>query len=200
MVQKESTLETEGTRARIIAATADLMEAQGYHATGLNQILQQSAAPKGSLYYHFPGGKETIAAEALEVAGQAITNDLDALIASGADFGTALSLLTAFFCERLQASDFQKGCPLATVTLEVAATSDPIQHVTRTTFRAWQARIEQLLVASGWSPPRAATMALFALSAVEGALILCRAERSTQPLEQVAEELRALLEGKAEAR
>ncbi len=65
---------------------------------------------------------------------------------------------------------------------------------------AWQTRIEQLLVASNWSPARASAMALFALSAVEGALILCRAERSTHPLEQVVEELRLLLEGKAETR
>jgi len=175
------------------------MEAQGYHATGLNQILQQSAAPKGSLYYHFPGGKETIAAEALEASAQTITDDLDALIASGVDLGTALSLFTTFFCKRLQTSDFQQGCPLATVTLVVATTSDPIQHVSRTALRAWQTRIEQLLVASGRSPTRASAMALFALSAIEGALILCRAERSTQPLEQVAEELRQLIEGRAEA-
>src|SRR5258708_35995572 len=136
------------------------MEDQGYHATGLNQILHQRDAPKGSLYHHFPGGKETIAAEALEAAGQTITNELDALIASGVDFGTALSLFTTFFCERLQTSDFQKGLPLPTVNLEVASTSVPIQHVSRTTFRAGQTLIAQLLMASGWSQPRAAPLEL----------------------------------------
>jgi TetR/AcrR family transcriptional regulator, lmrAB and yxaGH operons repressor len=190
-------LETEGTRARIIAATTELLEAQGYHATGLNQVLHQSAAPKGSLYHHFPGGKEALATEAVEAAGQAITNDLDVIVASGANFGTALSLLTNFFRERLQTSDFQKGCPLATVVLEMAATSDLIQNATRNTYHAWQTRIEHLLIVSGWSPTRAPAMALFALSAVEGALLLCQAERSTQPLEQVVEELRLLVEGGA---
>jgi TetR/AcrR family transcriptional regulator, lmrAB and yxaGH operons repressor len=187
-------LETEGTRARIIAATSELLEVQGYHATGLNQILQQSNAPKGSLYHHFPGGKEALAAEAVEVAGQAITNDLDALISQGTDLSTALTLMIAFFRERLQTSDFQKGCPVTTVTLEIAATSDPIQQACRATYRSWQTRIEQLLIASGWSATRAPAMALFTLSALEGALILCRAERSTRPLEQVAEELRLLVE------
>ncbi len=187
-------MEREGTRARVVATTAELLEAQSYHATGLNQILQQSATPKGSLYHHFPGGKEALAAEAVEVAGQAITHDLDALIATGADFSTALALLITFFCERLQNSDFQKGCPLATVTLETAATSEPIQQACRNVYHIWQTRIEQLLVASGWLPTRAPTMALFALSAIEGALILCRAERSTLPLEQVAEELRQIVQ------
>ena len=187
-------MEREGTRARVVATTAELLEAQGYHATGLNQILQQSATPKGSLYHHFPGGKEALAAEAVEVAGQAITHDLDALIATGADFSTALALLITFFRERLQTSDFQKGCPLATVTLETAAISDPIQQACRNIYHTWQTRIEQLLVASGWSSTRAPTMALFALSAIEGALILSRAERSTLPLEQVAEELRQIVE------
>jgi TetR/AcrR family transcriptional regulator, lmrAB and yxaGH operons repressor len=179
-----------GTRARIIAATTDLLETQGYYATGLNQILQQSGAPKGSLYHHFPGGKEELAAVAMEVAGQIVLNDLDALVGQGADFREALDPLMAFFSERLRISDFQKGCPLATVTLETAASSDPIQQVCRNLYRAWQTRIEQLLLASGYSPTRAPAMALFALSAIEGALIICQAERSTLPLEQIVEELR----------
>lgn len=189
-------METEGTRARLIAATSALLEAQGYHATGLNQILQESAAPKGSLYHHFPGGKEELAAEALAIAGQVITNDLDTIAEQGVDFATALSAIASVFCERLQTSDFQKGCPLATVALEMAATSDPLQHSCRDTYHAWQERIARSLIASyGWEPARASAIALFVLSAIEGALLLCRVERSTQPLERVVEELRLLVEG-----
>lgn len=193
-------METEGTRARIIAATVELIEAQGYHATGLNQILHQSVTPKGSLYHHFPGGKEELAAEAVAAAGQALTNDLDAISMRSTDFGMALSLLASFFRERLQKSAFQNGCPLATVTLEMAATSDPIQSACQTAYRAWQSRIEHLLVASGCEPARAPAKALFALSAIEGALLLCQAERSTHPLEQVVEELQLLLGGQTKAR
>ncbi|QBD75127.1 TetR/AcrR family transcriptional regulator [Ktedonosporobacter rubrisoli] len=193
-------METEGTRKRIITTTVELMEAQGYHATGLNQILQQSAAPKGSLYHHFPGGKEELAAEAISLAGQAITNDLDALIAEGTDLGTALSLLAAFFRERLQISHFQKGCPLATVTLEMAATSDPVQQACRAVYHAWLARLEHLLIASGCEATRAPARALFVLSTIEGALLLCRAERSTHPLEEAMDELRLLFAGDTKAR
>ncbi|GHO78713.1 TetR family transcriptional regulator [Ktedonobacter sp. SOSP1-85] len=192
-------METEGTRARIIATTVELMEAQGYHATGLNQILHQSSTPKGSLYHHFPGGKEELAAEAVSAAGQALTHELDAIIVEGTDLGMALSLLTSFFRERLQTSNFQKGCPLATVTLEMAATSDPMQHACRAVYHDWQVRLERLLIASGCEPARASARALFALSVIEGALLLCQAERSTHPLEQVVEELRLLFEGDAKA-
>ncbi|SRR5579884_2642050 len=193
-------METEGTRARLIATTSTLLEAQGYHATGLNQILQESATPKGSLYHHFPGGKEELAAEAIAVAGQAITHDLDIIAEQGVDFGTALSAITSVFCERLQTSDFQKGCPLATVALEMAATSDPLQVACRDTYHAWQERIAHSLIASyGWEPARASALALFVLSAIEGALLLCRVERSTRPLEQVMEELRLLVEGDTKA-
>jgi len=192
-------LETEGTRARIIATTVELMEAQGYHATGLNQILQQSAAPKGSLYHHFPGGKEELAAEAVSAAGQALTHEFDAILGESTDLGMALSLLTSFFCERLQTSHFQKGCPLATVTLEMAASSDLIQHASRAVYHAWLALLEHLLIASGCEPARAPARALFMLSAIEGALLLCQAERSTRSLEQVVEELRLLFEGDGKA-
>lgn len=185
-------METEGTRARIIATTVELMEAQGYHATGLNQILHQSGTPKGSLYHHFPGGKEALAAEAVSAAGQALTHELDAIIVEGMDLGMALSLLTSFFRERLQTSNFQKGCPLATITLEMAATSDPMQHACRAVYHDWQVRIERLLIASGCEPARASARALFVLSVIEGALLLCQAERSIHPLEQAVEELRLL--------
>ncbi|GCF09325.1 TetR/AcrR family transcriptional regulator [Dictyobacter arantiisoli] len=193
-------METEGTRTRIIATTVELMEAQGYHATGLNQILHLSATPKGSLYHHFSGGKEELAAEAVSAAGQAFTHELDAIIVEGTDLGMALSLLISFFRERLQTSNFQKGCPLATVTLEMAATSDLIQHASRAGYHAWLTRLEHLLIASGCEPARAPARALFALSAIEGALLLCQAERSTHPLEQVVEELRLLFEGDTKAR
>lgn len=188
-------METEGTRARIIATTVELLEAQGYHATGLNQILHQSGAPKGSLYHHFPGGKEELAAEAVSVAGQAFAHELDTILGEDMDLGTILSLLTSFFQERLQASHFQKGCPLATVTLEMAATSDRVQQASCAGYHAWLARLEHVLIASGCEPARAPARALFALSAIEGALLLCQAERSTQPLEQVVEELRHLFKG-----
>src|SRR6202035_949664 len=139
------------------------------------------------------------AAEAVSAAGQALTNDLDAIIVEGTDFGMALSLLASFFCERLQTSEFQKGCPLATVTLEMAATSDPVQNACRAVYHAWLARIEHLLIASGCEPARAPARALLVLPAIEGALSLSRAERSTRPLDQVVEELRLLFEGDAKA-
>jgi transcriptional regulator LmrA/YxaF-like protein len=140
-----------------------------------------------------------LAAEAVSAAGQALTHEFDAIIGEGADLDTALSLLASFLRERLQASNFQKGCPLATVTLEMAAISDPIQHASRAVYHAWLARFEHLLIASGCEPARASARALFALSTIEGALLLCQAERSTRPLEQVVEELRLLLEGDAKA-
>ncbi|GHO62891.1 hypothetical protein KSC_017830 [Ktedonobacter sp. SOSP1-52] len=121
------------------------------------------------------------------------------IIGEGTDLGMALSLLTSFFRERLQTSHFQKGCPLATVTLEMAATSDPVQHASRASYHAWLTRLEHLLMASGCPPSRAPARALFALSAIEGALLLCQAERSTRSLEQVVEELRILFEGGTKA-
>ena len=67
-------------RGKILISMARLIEKQGYHATGLNEIISDSGAPKGSVYYYFPGGKEQIGAEAILESGQIISGRLKGLL------------------------------------------------------------------------------------------------------------------------
>src|SRR5262245_51084251 len=102
----------------MLTTTAKLLQRQGYHGTGLNQIVAEAEAPKGSLYFHFPGGKEQLVAEALGVAA----DYLDRAMAVN-DRGTTLESLDSYIAgmgEYLEKSGFTEGCPIATVALEVA--------------------------------------------------------------------------------
>lgn len=119
----------EETRARLIAGTRTLIEAQGYFGTGLNQIVAATGAPRGSLYFHFPEGKDQLVAVSLVQAGQEVEDLLAALAAEGADSGALTERLTEVFAERLAGSDYTKGCPIATVALEVAGTNEPLRAV-----------------------------------------------------------------------
>jgi TetR/AcrR family transcriptional repressor of lmrAB and yxaGH operons len=114
-------------------------------------------------------------------------------LAAAPGAAAALDLVIGYFVGLLEASRFTKGCPVATVALEQAATSDPLQHVCASAYSRWQQLIAGQLARDGVSTERADALAGFSLAAIEGALLLCRAHRSVEPLRRAGEELQRLL-------
>ena len=181
------------TRGRMIDTTARLLQAQGYHGTGLGQVLAEAKAPKGSLYFHFPGGKEELAAEALRrSAGEGREAVLAVVVAAPSPFA-AIKSVCELLASRLEASDFVDGCPIATVALEAAPTSQMLHEACAEAYRTWEGVIEDRLRAEGVPAARAERIATTVLAAIEGALVLSKAARSATPLRRVGAELPALL-------
>jgi TetR/AcrR family transcriptional repressor of lmrAB and yxaGH operons len=180
------------TRDAFIDTTAQLLRRQGYAATGLNEIVARSGAPKGSLYFHFPGGKEELAVAAMQRSGEQLHGAFTAVLASSDDLGQALASLLDTLAAGLQRSGFRDGCPIATVALEGASDSEQLRATAAGAFDTWLTALQQRLVRSGLQPPAARRRALLVLSAVEGALILARAQHDIAPLTAVREELLAL--------
>lgn len=180
----------------MIATASALMQRQGYHGTGLQQIIESSGSPKGSLYHYFPGGKEQLAAEGIARGGRAMSNALKAALDTGDDLADGFERLAQMLAEALEASDFHDGCPIATTTLEVAADLDLVQAAAAEAFQAWHSRIERRLVQEGHTPEEAGAAATLVIAAFEGALIMARALRDVAPLRQAAASLRPLLAAK----
>ncbi|MBA3809468.1 MAG: TetR/AcrR family transcriptional regulator [Solirubrobacterales bacterium] len=181
------------SRERFIATTARLLQRQGYAATGLSEIVAASGAPKGSLYFHFPGGKEELAAAAIASAGAQLRDAIATVFASADDVAAAIAGLIDALAAGLAASDYRGGCPIATVALERAGDSPLLRERTAQAFDSWLDAIAARLRAGGLSRARAERRALLVLSAIEGALILARAGRDPGPLQAVREELAELL-------
>ena len=179
------------SRQRFIDAAADLFHTQGYHATGLNQLVSAGGAPKGSLYFHFPGGKEQLAAEALTQSSRRLRDQLDAILADGGDIATVFDVLTALLVD----SDFERGCPIATIALDAARESEPIRQACVTGFESWRATLEKYLCDKGISRDRATELSTVALATVEGALLLAKTTRDIAPLRAVAAHLHTTFEG-----
>ena len=175
------------TRERLLRTAATLFRTQGYHATGLNQVVAEGGAPKGSLYFHFPGGKEQLAVESVAFSA----GEVHTTMRSADDLESALAL----FAEHLVASDFKNGCPVATVALDAAAESEPIREACATAYASWHGLLVDFLLRQGISASRAPGLATTVLAAVEGALLLARTQRDVAPLRQVAADMRILLEG-----
>ncbi len=173
-------------------ATGRLLRRQGYAATGLNEIVARSGAPKGSLYFHFPGGKEELAVAAMERAGEQLRVTITELLASSDELGEALARLLDALAAGLEASGYRDGCPIATVALEAASDSDAVRGAASRAFDSWLDALHQRLIRAGLPEPAAARRALLLLSAIEGALILARTTRDPAPLAAVRDELLAL--------
>jgi TetR/AcrR family transcriptional repressor of lmrAB and yxaGH operons len=180
------------SRDAFIDTAGRLLRRQGYAATGLNELVTRSGAPKGSLYFHFPGGKEELALAAMERTGERLRGAIAAILASTEDLGAGLAGLVDALAAGLQASGYEDGCPIATVTLEAAGDSPAMRATATTVFDSWLAELEAGLLRGGLSAAQARQRALLVLSAIEGALILARARRDLAPLQAVREELVAL--------
>jgi TetR/AcrR family transcriptional repressor of lmrAB and yxaGH operons len=181
------------SRDAFIAATGRLLRRQGYGATGVNEIVAESGAPKGSLYFHFPGGKEELALAAMLREGGKLRAAIASVMGSSDDPGVALGRLVDALAVGLESSGYQDGCPIATVTLEAAARSEAVQKAAAAVFDSWIEAVEQRLLAAGLDASTARRRAVLALAAIEGALLLARARRDLEPLAAVREELVALL-------
>lgn len=179
-------------RNTIVRAAATLFRRQGYAATGINEIVATSGAPKGSLYHYFPGGKEQLGEEAIRHAGAHAAKTLRELAAV---HDTAASLLIAYgemLAGWMMKSAFQEGCPITTVLLEMAAGSDAIAHAGQDAFHSWRKVFEQALLHDNMEPRRAERLAALAISALEGAMVQARVERSSEPITEAAKEIATL--------
>lgn len=181
------------TRQRLVTAALSAFHAQGYRGTGLSQLVDASGFPRGSLYFHFPGGKEELAVAAITQAKDEIGAGIDAAFAATASPAEAMRLIADAFARELETSNYARGCPVTTVALEADEDTPALQAVCAASYEDWLARIETRLTAAGFAPERAARLAAFSFSAIEGALILARARRSRGPLDDVAAELSLLL-------
>lgn len=180
---------SEQTRARLLKSAAKLLRTQGYAATGLRDIVADSGVPKGSLYHHFPGGKQDLAAASVRHAGAYIHGALEQLADEAGDPVRAMALFCEFYIAQLRGSDFQKGCPLATVALEAAPHIEPVQIACAEAFDGIVAQFRTRLRDRGVTHDEADMLAEFTVAAIEGALLLAKAKKSTRPIEVVRDEL-----------
>ncbi len=180
-------------REQIIQTTCQLIEVQGYHATGINQILAESEAPKGSLYYYFPGGKDELVEEAIANTGDVITTRLREGLAADESAAQAVPAFLRQLAYYVAESGYQAGGPITAVAMEAASTNERLNTACRQAYQKWQTVVEEKLLANGYSPARSGQLASVVIALIEGAIILCRTERNTTPLLNAAAELEILL-------
>ena len=171
------------SRRRAIETASQLFRRQGYAATGLTQVIEESGTPKGSFYFNFRGGKEELGVEALRLGGTQLHAAIEQLAAAAPDAASFVRTLAEGLAAGLECSEFQLGCPIATVALEVASTNEPLRLATAEVFQSWlDGWATYLERRGGIDPERARVLAMELLGAMEGAFVLSRALKSPEPM------------------
>ncbi len=184
----------QSSKDRLTGTAAALFMRQGYHGTGLAQIVSESGAPKGSLYFHFPGGKEALALAAVEAAGVRFGSTIEQILKANPVPRDGLFALSEILGQWMEKSRFSEGCPITTVCLELAPHNEPVTTKTNAIFASWQRHWHQHLTQAGFADDAASMLGTTIVAALEGAFILSRAEHSTRPFEAVSKVLAQLLD------
>lgn len=171
------------TKDRILDTTAELFRRYGYTGTGMKQIVAEANAPFGSLYHFFPGGKEQLGDEVIRRSGRMYFELFEAIYDEAPDPATGVGDFFAGAAEVLRETDYADACPIATVALEVASTSEPLRQATAEVFESWIEGATERFAEAGIPESKARELAISSITALEGAFVLSRAIRSTEPVE-----------------
>jgi len=189
-----SNLKPGSTKSRILDATAELFMRYGYTGTGLKQIVADANAPFGSLYHHFPGGKQELGVEVIRRSGAMYFELVTGIFDAAPDVVSGVHDCFAGAAEVLRATDYADACPIETVALEVASTNEPLRAATAEVFESWIEGATVRFRAAGIDDRKARELAISLIALLEGAFVLCRAARTTEALDAAGRTAAAAVE------
>jgi AcrR family transcriptional regulator len=175
-------------RQKMIESAVTLLAIRGLQRTSFSDVLERSGAPRGSIYHHFPEGKDQLVDAAIELAGERAVRVLDAV--EGAPPTEVTRYFLDLWRQVLVRSSLRAGCAVLAVTVATDS-ADLLDHAA-SIFRAWRKRLAALYERGGLAPDAAARLAMTVVAASEGAVVVSRAERSLEPFELVVGELLGL--------
>jgi TetR/AcrR family transcriptional regulator, lmrAB and yxaGH operons repressor len=179
-----SSAKQQPARDRIVRSAAELVRERGVHGVGLRQIVAHADGPRGSLQRYFPGGKTQLITEALNLAGAELIADTEAVLLEAATLADAIDAIFAPWRQLLVESNFTMGCPVAATVVD-ASGDDQLREKARALLDQWRDLARDALVRFGVQKSTAEDHASVLLAAIEGALVLGRAQQSTEPLDTV---------------
>jgi AcrR family transcriptional regulator len=161
-----------------------LVRERGVHGVGLREIVAHSGGPRGSLQRYFPGGKAQLVTEALDVAGAELSAQVESNLSEARTLTDAIDAVIAPWRQLLIEGDFTMGCPIAATVVD-ASGNDQLREKASALLAQWHDSVRDVLVRFGNQKSTADDHASVLLAAIEGALILARAQHSTEPLDRV---------------
>lgn len=189
---------TYGPRERMVFSAAQLIRRDGVMATGMREVAVHAQAPRGSLQHYFPGGKEQLVNEAVAWAGRYAARRVTRFVAA-MEHPTPGGLFAAMvqqWVDEYEESGFGSGCPVAAATVDCAQSSPTTRTAVAAAFASWAEPVAEALTGMGVSAAETPALATLMISALEGAILIARAEQDARALHAVARELGPMLDGR----
>jgi TetR/AcrR family transcriptional regulator, lmrAB and yxaGH operons repressor len=182
------------TRTNMLISAAELLRERGAAGVTIDAVLARSGAPRGSVYHHFPEGRNQILTEALQYAGESITEVIDDATAMGGMY--LVRKFVAFWEELLVESDFAAGCPVVAAAIGCAGDEPQLTTVAGGIFNHWRDALTRAFVVDGFERDDAASLAIMCIASLEGAVVLCRSTRGVGPLRDVGQQIEFLIKSR----
>ncbi len=182
------------TRTKMIVSAVDVLRERGAAGVTIDEVLARSGAPRGSVYYHFPEGRNQILAEALRYAGDAITATINETVDRGAK--AMLRDFVEYWQRLLADSDFNAGCPVVAAALGSATDEPQLTAEAGAILGRWRTALSRAFLADGFDESDAVSLAVTSIAALEGAVVLCRSTHNTEPLRDVHKQLEFLIKAR----
>ncbi len=182
---------TSSAREDLIEAAVELFRQRGYEGVGVAELLEKSGAPRGSLYFHFPGGKEEIGVEAVKRVGEIVSGQFRALHESGVDLDTFVERVFKATAKGIEDCDYKASCPIAAIAAEMGSSNPRLSETVRNVFAAWEDEMAAAARARGLSAKDAESFASGMLSAIEGSMIICKVQGTSAPAQHAARAMKA---------
>lgn len=180
------------TREDMLAAAVELFGARGYEGVGVAELLEKSGAPRGSLYFHFPGGKQQIGAEVVARVGAEVAARFRALHDSGVSLDVFIERVFKATAKECKERCYTASCPMAAIATGFGNSDAMLAAAVRGAFNAWETEMRHAAIARGMSDANAAVFASAMLAAMEGAFVTSKAQASSAPHINAARAIKAL--------
>jgi TetR/AcrR family transcriptional regulator, lmrAB and yxaGH operons repressor len=177
------------SKQRMVAAARRLFREHGYFGTALSDVVTESAAPRGSIYFHFPGGKEELATEVTLLHASERIADINRAAATTHSPAELIATFIGRERDELVSSNYREGCAVAPIVIDSTPASDLLSDATRRAFQDLITTLAARLTEKGLTDDRAVQLATNVWTSVEGALILSRALRSPEPFDMAIAQL-----------
>lgn len=182
------------TKDRMLLAATKLLQTRGYFGTGLNDVLAESGAPRGSLYFHFPGGKGQLALEATRVAIDEVTLATTKIIAEAETPGAALRAVSERIADLMRTTNYERSCPISPLIHDGANDLPALLDLCREAFDTWMGLMRDMLQKAGLPPARARTLSLLAQTVFQGGAIVSRTHHDDRMLLEAIDEVARLID------
>jgi TetR/AcrR family transcriptional regulator, lmrAB and yxaGH operons repressor len=184
---------SSNTRQKMIETTARLVQAKGYHGTSLNDILRESDAPRGSLYFHFPGGKKTLVLEAMRAGIEELSETVKSSMENSENPAEGVMSNYQILAQAMKESNYRLGCPVSSVVLDMPEIGSELAETCREAYNKWNEIYFDAFVDAGIESGRAMRLAKAVQAASEGAILMARSEQSTQPIKDIGKEMAEMI-------